>query len=113
MGYEAVRPTGRRGRLPGGYSVRGYHRFTDRPRRAPRYRSMYFHGHRSGSAEPILWVGGLIVGGVVILLVVLTLTHLKSSDRPANITVVPSTAAPAPERPAPAAPQPCYPFQPC
>ncbi|MGW4094449.1 hypothetical protein [Nocardia sp. NPDC004750] len=116
MGYEAVRGTGRRGRKLGGHTVRGYGRFTDRPAPRPRRRSIYFHGHRSGSADPILLVGALVLGGVVFLLVVLTLTHAHAPSRPNDTTPVPhSTPAPAvaPQlvRPTVAAPQSCFPFQ--
>ncbi|MEV6560483.1 hypothetical protein AB0M22_32515 [Nocardia sp. NPDC051756] len=108
MGYEAVRPHSRRGRIGGSY-VRGSVRFTDR--RAPRpgrYRSPYFHGYRSASPMPILWGLGVLVGGVILVLVVLTLTHMSFTDRTADTAVVPTTVAPAPPA---APPQPCFPFQ--
>lgn len=107
MGYEAVRPHSRRGRIGGSY-VRGSVRFTDR--RAPRRGggSPYVHGYRSASPMPILWALGALAGGVVLLLVVLTLTHMGSADQSAATDVVPSTVAPAqPIVP----PQPCFPFE--
>lgn len=117
MGYEAVRGTGRRGKL-GGTSVRGYTRFRDRPGRRARNRSMYFHGHRSGSADPILWVAALVFGTVVFILAVLTVTHLHSSPRPDNMAPAvhaPTAPAVAPQqlRPTEAPAPPCYPFQAC
>ncbi|MDE1675198.1 hypothetical protein, partial [Nocardia gipuzkoensis] len=72
----------------GGHTVRGYGRFTDRPAPRPRRRSIYFHGHRSGSADPILLVGALVLGGVVFLLVVLTVTHAHAPSRPSDTTSV-------------------------
>ncbi|MEU0502032.1 hypothetical protein [Nocardia sp. NPDC005998] len=107
MGYEAVRPHSRRGRIGGSY-VRGSVRFTDRPARRPRSRSPYYPGYSSASPTPILWGLGVLLGGVVLLLVVLTLTHMVSPDRPADTAVVPSTVAPARTT---AAPQTCFPFQ--
>ncbi|WP_281919652.1 hypothetical protein [Nocardia sputorum] len=117
MGYEAVRGTGRRGRKLGGHTVRGYGRFTDRPVPRPRRQSIYFHGHRSGSADPILMVGALVLGGVVFLLVVLAATHAHAPRRPNDVTPgQPTPTAPAvepqPLRPTVAPPQSCYPFQP-
>ncbi|MEV6340979.1 hypothetical protein AB0M12_40445 [Nocardia vinacea] len=107
MGYEAIRPHSRRGRI-GGSNVRGSIRFTDRPARRPRSRSPYSPGYRSASPTPILWALGALLGGVVLLLVVLTLTHMGSTDRPADTAVVPSTVAPA----RPSAPlASCFPFQ--
>ena len=78
---------------------------------------MYFHGHRSGSADPILWVAGLVVGGVVVVLVLLAVTHLHPSPHPDNDTApavyVPTAPAAPPQQiqPTQAAPLPCYPFQ--
>lgn len=72
---------------------------------------MYFHGHRSGSADPILWVAGLVVGGVVVL-VVLAVTHLHPSPHPDNDTApavyVPTAPAAPPQQiqPTQAAPLP-------
>lgn len=114
MGYEAVRGTGRRGKL-GGTSVRGYTRFRDRRAPAPRNRSMYFPGHRGGSADPILWVGAVALGTVVFILAALIVTHLHSSPGPEDTApVVHAPAAPvAPQliQPTEAPAPPCYPFQ--
>ncbi|WP_157129091.1 hypothetical protein [Nocardia amamiensis] len=109
MGYEAVRPHSRRGRIGGSY-VRGSVRFTDRraPQRPGRYRSPYVHGYRSTSPTPIWWGLAALFGVPALVLVVLTLTHMGSPDRPADTTVVvPSTVAPA--QPA-APPKSCFPF---
>ncbi|MBF6250273.1 hypothetical protein IU436_00330 [Nocardia farcinica] len=108
MGYEAVRAHSRRGRIGGSY-VKGSLRFRDRPApRRGRNRSPHFHGHRSASPMPILWVLGVLVGGVLLLLVVLTLTHMGPADRPDETEVVPGPVAPAQQV---APPQPCFPFE--
>ncbi|MEV6386884.1 hypothetical protein [Nocardia xishanensis] len=107
MGYEAVRPHSRRGRIGGSY-VRGSVRFTDRPApRRGRNRSPYFHGYRSASPLPILWALGVLGAGVVLLLVVLTLTHMGSPAESADTPVVPSTVTPAQPT---APPKSCFPF---